>query len=680
MLQFWKKTGLKEKLTRERSNSSSPVKASILPSPAFNGIVNNSENTSNVDGSEQFSRFHDDELAVGDLGESEGSPTGVPKHISKSRLSKSLSEVLADKSALGYFIQYLEARDSVALIKFWLDVESFKAASGARVRSESSIGKLSCIPITCDQLECGTNHSLSSSLHDQDKVSLGTDSDSCVGDSVSVFESPLHSSLLLSESNKRNVQCGGDQEGLNSSPSSVFDTSKESENVLLSSQHTSKENAGTSNESVCLSQVNQCFSSTSLPYPSVHEPLSTCNSSVLAPGAVPSNSFSDSKSIRSSVSDDQLISPSRANKLIQATLDDAVRIFKKYIASNAPYRIRMPDDLRNRIVDAICKEDGLVESDCFSECQIIVFHIMEKDYFNDFLRSDFHCKHQIDVLTSGNVYLSDILYNETALFYFMEFMEQEHNQNLLEFWMSAENFNQHLMIKKGNYDASEAQSDAIVLYDKYFSLQATCPLGFSDKVRLEVEQNICRDGGPLPDCFKKPINIVLHYLEKNYLNPFLTSQLYFNYLSELINTIQTSAGLLSRIKKSGSECSSGLNISIQNTLLAMEDNTAPPRKILRNVDEREMSIDSRQLYDPDSLWKRRQQSGLSLGRINSLGRFERDIEQEPSKKEESRLTKVVKKLVNLEEDKAKEEMAWQVAEMIVKDITNLTMGSDDEQS
>jgi len=41
-------------------------------------------------------------------------------------------------------------------------------------------------------------------------------------------------------------------------------------------------------------------------------------------------------------------------------------------------------------------------------------------YFNDFLRSDFYCKHQIDVLTSGNIDLADLLYNETALFYFME--------------------------------------------------------------------------------------------------------------------------------------------------------------------------------------------------------------------------------------------------------------------
>jgi len=40
----------------------------------------------------------------------------------------------------------------------------------------------------------------------------------------------------------------------------------------------------------------------------------------------------------------------------------------------------------------------------------------------------------------------------------------------------------------------------------------------------------------------------------------------------------------------------------------MEDTAPPPRKIIRNVDDREMSIDSRQLYDPDSLWRRRQQT------------------------------------------------------------------------
>ena len=41
-------------------------------------------------------------------------------------------------------------------------------------------------------------------------------------------------------------------------------------------------------------------------------------------------------------------------------------------------------------------------------------------YFQSFLRSEFHCKYQIDILTSGRVYLADILYNDSATFYFME--------------------------------------------------------------------------------------------------------------------------------------------------------------------------------------------------------------------------------------------------------------------
>ena len=37
--------------------------------------------------------------------------------------------MLHDHSALGYFIQYLEARDAVQLVKFWLDVESFRSSA-----------------------------------------------------------------------------------------------------------------------------------------------------------------------------------------------------------------------------------------------------------------------------------------------------------------------------------------------------------------------------------------------------------------------------------------------------------------------------------------------------------------------------------------------------------------------
>lgn len=54
----------------------------------------------------------------------------------RSRLSKTLPEILADKSALGYFIQFMDSRKEIALIKFWLEVECL---CGAYSNQESLI-------------------------------------------------------------------------------------------------------------------------------------------------------------------------------------------------------------------------------------------------------------------------------------------------------------------------------------------------------------------------------------------------------------------------------------------------------------------------------------------------------------------------------------------------------------
>lgn len=52
--------------------------------------------------------------------------------------------------------------------------------------------------------------------------------------------------------------------------------------------------------------------------------------------------------------------------------------------------------------------------------------------------------------------------------YFFKYLEQEGGQALLEFWISAFNFKQHLQKQQGSktYNPEEAQADAMVLYDK----------------------------------------------------------------------------------------------------------------------------------------------------------------------------------------------------------------------
>ena len=72
----------------------------------------------------------------------------VPSSLRKSRLSKTTKEVLHDPPALAYFIQYLEARDAVQLVKFWLDVEGFKSSAAAVISTPFVPDKVGDCPQT----------------------------------------------------------------------------------------------------------------------------------------------------------------------------------------------------------------------------------------------------------------------------------------------------------------------------------------------------------------------------------------------------------------------------------------------------------------------------------------------------------------------------------------------------
>uniref|UniRef100_A0A8C9H842 A-kinase anchoring protein 10 n=1 Tax=Piliocolobus tephrosceles TaxID=591936 RepID=A0A8C9H842_9PRIM len=261
----------------------------------------------------------------------------------------------------------------------------------------------------------------------------------------------------------------------------------------------------------------------------------------------------------------------------------------------------------------ICGEDGQVDPNCFILAQSVVFSAMEQEHFSEFLRSHHFCKYQIEVLTSGTVYLADILFCESALFYFSEYMEKEDAVNILQFWLAADNFQSQLAAKKGQYDGQEAQNDAMILYDKYFSLQATHPLGFDDVVRLEIESNICREGGPLPNCFTTPLRQAWTTMEK------------------------------SSVKKA----------SI---------------KILKNFDEA-IIVDAASL-DPESLYQRTYAGKMTFGRVSDLGQFIRESEPEPDVKKSkgSMFSQAMKKWVQGNTDEAQEELAWKIAKMIVSDV------------
>ncbi|NXA72544.1 AKA10 protein, partial [Thryothorus ludovicianus] len=360
-----------------------------------------------------------------------------------------------------------------------------------------------------------------------------------------------------------------------------------------------------------------------------------------------------------------------SGKLMKSIERDAVSTFTKYISPDAAKPIPITEAMRNDIVAKICGEDGQVDPNCFVTAQSIVFNAMEQEHFSEFLRSHHFCKYQIEVLTSGTVYLADILFCESALFYFSEYMEKEDAVNVLQFWLAADNFQSQLAAKKGQYDGQEAQNDAMILYDKYFSLQATHPLGFDDSVRLEIESNICREGGPLPNCFTTPLRQAWTTMETVFLPGFLSSNLYYKYLNDLIHSVRgdefPGGNIALSIHGPGSSPDSDSLGSTDGS--ASQSNVKKANvKILKNFDEA-IIVDAASL-DPESLYQRTYAGKMTFGRVSDLGQFIRESEPEPDVKKSkgSMFSQAMKKWVQGNTDEAQEEMAWRIAKMIVNDV------------
>lgn len=501
-----------------------------------------------------------------------------------------MSDILNERGCLCYFVQFLEAKNALPLIKFWIDAESYRSAA---------------------ELLCGRNGVLSNSkslAFDTNTKELNPDVESRVL-KRSVSSEGYDSLSFKSQSNESIDRLSG---GLSEGKQDL-----ESDTVLET------------------------------------KPKSSSN----------------------------------LNKLQSSLVADAIRIYRKYLVSTSVYFVDVPATIQLTISLALCNNSEITPT-LFVEAQKYVFELLERDHLEPFLDSIFYCKYSVEVLTDESLRLTDLLYNESILFYFMEFLEQDHAQQYLEFWMTAVNFKQNLTTNE--YNKSQAQSDALILYEKYFSLQATQPLHLSNVVRSNVEGEICNDSDPIINCFDSPLKIVELYLEQNYFKPFIQSNLFYKYLTERYNRIEEGSHKLAQTKmphstntgKTHKRTNSEPFISKTNTLLASMD-------LHHNKPTNNMHIDSQQLSDPDMLWRRsfihhnNNHPGLSFGRVNAFGRYQREFELNPAHHDtfhntsltnaSNRLKKVVRKLVNLPEDKVQEEIAWQVAEMIVKDVTSVTM-------
>lgn len=628
-----------------------------------------------------------------------------------SHSTKNITRIVSDRSCLCYFVQYLEQKSALPLIRFWLDVESFKSSAE----------------------QCGSHRT---------RANRRAPTKAAIGRSVSLDGMALHRDdyygAYADELDERN------EVNLNELPS-------ERDNGDGSSDANSMTN---------LSDIYERNDDDQLESLSMDEDVGAQrileNGRKSATGA--SSHGDETECEKSGVAAKMpatTTTPSTTASAASLT-GDAIRIFKKYLlAGELTSLVRIPTNILSHISLALCVQNddtakGIDETDkhsklsvssesiplstaqleekhlmtVFDEVQAFILDYLDKMYTSEFLESAFYYRFCIEN-TGTNLKITDILYNELALFYFMEFLEVENKREYLDFWLAAMNFKRQLdapvacddMDKESTDGApdcgtiEQSQNDALILYEKYFSLQATCPLHMSDRVRFRVEEKICSiddDCETIAHCFDLPLAIIERFLSEKFLKPFERSPLFYKYLAELTQKMEAmtnkgtppksipatsdSASETHRNRKLAAQKEFPQTISTKNTLLAME---SVKKRTHQRIKSSDMCIDARQLHDPDLLWRRNSTgAALKFGHVNEMGRYERDYDMTPCDKSNghvanasgthidanqiiqntgNKIKRAVRKLVHLPEQCMQEEIAWQMAEMIVKDITSITL-------
>uniref|UniRef100_A0A1I8NQI9 RGS domain-containing protein n=1 Tax=Stomoxys calcitrans TaxID=35570 RepID=A0A1I8NQI9_STOCA len=628
-----------------------------------------------------------------------------------SRLSMNLTSIVCEPNCLSYFVQYLDKKNALPLIKFYLDTENFKNSALAQLRKE---------------LKCKL---MSQQIPEEVGGVTGADDVDTEITTTVITQNDTDDDQIQNKQQQQqqvdNQTRGGERHINVLTPANVGNTGTDIE--ADDSCHVSELKTLcdlSMRKPLTDDEKSQIYAETNKHIYKTNERHKLKASSELSLCSLMSN-FSE-------INENAIIS--------MASVKDALGIYTKYLIQDSKERIELPVDILSKISLIICKKDEhedaeeggsstTITADCFLEAQQYVLNKLEKDFLSDFLQSTYYAKYCVDLIEGHCININDILHSEVTLFYFMEYLEQHHERDCLDFWSTAINYRKSY-VSSIEMNEKEAQSDAMIIYEKFFSLQNESKLWSSNKLRANVEACICTEG-MVYHCFDLPLKVAAKYLERKYLGSFLKSSLFSNYMNELKSKIQDETdakdGLTTnkfpkklalrrcvsdkssnRHRKTLSDCTldKKLTISQHNTLLASMDNhshnqhqqrnqaqqrqqTLPTSSSATNLEKFHMSIDSSQLTNPDLLWHRSNSNNLKFGRVNSLGRYERDFISPSDALHKTantssnwslslkgtKLKNAMRKLVNLREDNVQEEIAWQVAEMIVKDVTSVTMAA-----
>lgn len=366
----------------------------------------------------------------------------------------------------------------------------------------------------------------------------------------------------------------------------------------------------------------------------------------------------------------------RTNRDQQST---ALTLFHRYLSLDAHYSVPIDDEIRRTTLSLICPVNNstIPDLDCFRLARESVWELIEQNGYPSYLSSPYHVNYQLKLLTSDQLQLHDILYNNPSLTYFLEFADLEKCTDLVRFWIAVEHFHESTMSR--TIDSQTLAENAISIYEQYISLQAPLKLGFDDAIRARIECSICQpdiEAGPSADTFDQAAWIVYVILQREYFPRFLQSEIFYRHISDLMLKLRTEDTAITARPVDTNESDA---ISINSDNLTQ----SPQTNHVQSTRQRNPSVSSScPSVNQDTTPKHK--GKYSMGYVDPLGRFIRDPDvdsldgaSQSNRKTSSNPLTFLSNLVRNDQDElAMEEAAARFAETFINEITSMTANLD----
>lgn len=312
-------------------------------------------------------------------------------------------------------------------------------------------------------------------------------------------------------------------------------------------------------------------------------------------------------------------------------VNDAQAIYNLFFESESPKCIHFPSE----IVSTVKKNLASPSKDCFKDSQSFIYNLFETKEYPDFKNSCFFKKHELEVL-QGECTLSDVIHIEPLLQILLEMISSNEEHQQLQFIISCDTFEN----ESHRSSPEQATEDAMLIYERYISMQASAPLNISSAERLSIESSICTPSGePDRNTFLPLRNRFCDALDKKYLSSLRKSVVFEAYLEDL-----------------------------RTRLREIPSGTQTPRS---QTEEEQQVFSFNSQGEKESMLSTSSRSKGSLAQVDSLGRYKPLFDDSVWKQHDK--PKLRSKLTNYLSRKAakEEEEATEAALAIIQDVQRM---------